>query len=145
VVRRFDVVGREKSLTLEWMHPDPDNPVKVLANAEGIDRIFNNLISNAIKYTPAQGRVSVSLVRCGEHVQVEVADTGIGIPPEAMEHLFEEFYRAPNARSIEHEGTGLGLTIARDLAARYGGSIKVESALDSGTRFIVTFPLVHPS
>jgi signal transduction histidine kinase len=145
VVRRFELVGREKGLSLEWHREPLDTPAKVLANAEGIDRIFNNLISNAIKYTPAGGRVTVKLAGCGEHVQVEVADTGIGIPPEAMEHLFEEFYRAPNARSIEREGTGLGLTIARDLATRYGGSIKVESALNSGTRFTVSLPLVQPS
>jgi two-component system phosphate regulon sensor histidine kinase PhoR len=89
--------------------------------------------------------VKVSLSCQEEQVQVEVIDTGIGIPGEAQEHLFEEFYRAPNARAIEREGTGLGLTIVRDLVVRFGGSIQVKSSPGAGSCFTVRLPLFTPS
>ena len=109
----------------------------------GLDRIFVNLIGNAIKYTPPQGRVTVS-VSCGGGIgRVEVADTGIGIPEESLPHLFEEFFRAPNARDLE-VGTGLGLAIVKDLVARYRGTIDVTSEVGQGTRFTVTFPIYEP-
>jgi len=72
-----------------------------------------------------------------------VADTGIGIPEEAMPHLFEEFYRAPNARSIEREGTGLGLSIVRETVNNLGGRISVQSEPGVGTCFTVTLPLAE--
>jgi signal transduction histidine kinase len=94
-----------------------------------------------VKYTPRDGRVTVTLFRSGEDVRIVVEDTGIGIPEEAMEHLFEEFFRASNAREFEHEGTGLGLTIIKDLVTRLGGWISVYSALGAGARFTVSLPL----
>ncbi|MBN1954994.1 MAG: ATP-binding protein, partial [Anaerolineae bacterium] len=75
-----------------------------------------------------------------EQVWVRVADTGVGIPPEALPHLFEEFYRAPNVRASEIAGTGLGLAIVKDLVERYQGQIEVSSELGKGTTFTVTFP-----
>jgi len=74
---------------------------------------------------------------------VEVADTGIGIPEEAMSHLFEEFFRAPNARLVEREGTGLGLSIAYETVQNFAGRISVQSDLGVGTRFTVTLPLAE--
>jgi two-component system phosphate regulon sensor histidine kinase PhoR len=76
-----------------------------------------------------------------DEVQITVEDTGIGIPEESLSHVFEEFYRAPNAKEIEHEGTGLGLTIVKDIVTRFGGRIAVDSTPGSGSRFIVTLPL----
>ncbi len=145
VVRRFEVVSKEKGLTLEWLHQAGSQEAKVLASMDSLDRIFNNLVSNAVKYTPAGGHVTVSLSCQEKQAQVEVIDTGIGIPEEAQEHLFEEFFRAPNARAVEHEGTGLGLTIVRDLVVRFGGSIQVESSLGVGSHFTVRLPLITPS
>ena len=107
---------------------------------EGLDRIFVNLVGNAIKYTPSGGSVTIVLRRAGEEIQVEVNDTGIGIPAEALAHLFEEFYRAPNARALDAVGTGLGLAIVKDLVDQYGGRIEVESAVGAGSTFTVTFP-----
>jgi signal transduction histidine kinase len=75
---------------------------------------------------------------------VAVEDTGIGIPEEAMQHLFEEFYRAPNAKEIEREGTGLGLTIVKDLTTRFNGRVAVQSTPQEGTRFTVSFPVLEP-
>jgi len=112
----------------------------VWGTEEGLDRIFVNLIENGIKYTPPGGTVTVTMGRDGDEVWVRVADTGIGIPPEAMPHLFEEFYRAPNARAVNAVGTGLGLTIVKELVERYRGRIEVESQVGKGTTFTVTFP-----
>jgi two-component system sensor histidine kinase ResE len=71
-----------------------------------------------------------------------VSDTGIGIPKESIPHLFEEFYRAPNAKAQEKEGTGLGLVITKDLVTRYGGHIAVQSKLGEGTTFTVMWPIM---
>jgi signal transduction histidine kinase len=142
VVKRFEVPAQEKGQVLEWQ-PDPQGGESLVwAPVEGLDRIFNNLVSNAVKYTPQGGRVSISLRRAAKEVTVEVADTGIGIPEEAMPHLFEEFYRAPNARTIEREGTGLGLSIVRETVNNLGGRVAVQSQEGVGTRVSVTLPLV---
>jgi len=141
VVKRFELTAQEKSLTLEMKSDCPQRYPVVMATTEGIDRILDNLISNAIKYTPAGGKVVVSIVCVDDEVQISVEDTGIGIPEESLSHIFEEFYRAPNAREIEHEGTGLGLTIVKDLVTRFGGRVAVESKPAAGSRFTVTLPL----
>jgi signal transduction histidine kinase len=120
------------------------DPLLVWGTEEGLDRIFVNLVSNALKYTPSGGSVTVT-VRClPRQAQVEVADTGIGIPEEALAHLFVEFYRAPNAKKLDEAGTGLGLAIVKDLVERYKGRIEVQSAVGQGSAFTVTFPLLQP-
>lgn len=118
--------------------------VAVWATEDGMDRIFTNLIGNGVKYTPAGGSVTVSLGCAGDRAWVKVADTGIGIPKDALPHLFEEFYRAPNARQFA-VGTGLGLAIVKELVERYGGTIEVESQVGEGTTFTVTFPRWQPT
>ena len=143
VVKRFEVPAHEKGQTLEWEADPQGGESLVLAPVEGLDRIFNNLVSNAIRYTPQGGKVRVSLNRKAKEVVVEVADTGIGIPEEAMPHLFEEFFRAPNAKSIEREGTGLGLSIVRETVNNLGGRISVQSKPGVGTCFTVTLPLAE--
>jgi len=135
----LDPRAEEKGLTLTFQRCKGD--LAVWATEEGLDRIFVNLIGNAIKYTPSGGQVSVVVRRVGEEAQVEVADTGIGIPEESLPHLFEEFYRAPNARAFNAVGTGLGLAIVKELVDRYRGRIEVKSRVGEGTTFTVSFPL----
>jgi signal transduction histidine kinase len=118
----------------------------VWASEEGLDHIFHNLVENAVKYTPAGGQITVSLTHCDDEAQVTVTDTGIGIPEEGQQHLFEEFYRAPNARAADAVGTGLGLAIVRELVDRYRGRITVHSpGLAQGTTFTVSLPLHRKS
>lgn len=143
VVKRFELPAQEKHIALEWECEAGEGPIFVWATNEGIDRILNNLVSNAIKYTPNNGKVTVTLRREGDHAHLKVTDSGIGIPDEAQSHLFEEFYRAPNAKAQVKEGTGLGLAITRDLVTRYGGRIGVESKLGKGTTFAVSLPLKY--
>lgn len=142
VVKRFEVPAQEKQIRLEWLCARGDGPTTISATNESVDRILNNLVSNAIKYTPAGGCVSVALRASGNVARLEVSDTGIGIPEDALPHLFEEFYRAPNAKAQVKEGTGLGLAITRDLITRYGGQITVQSKVGRGTTFAITFPIV---
>ncbi len=115
----------------------------VWGTEEGLDRIFVNLVDNAVKYTPPSGSVTVSLRRAKEEIWVRITDTGIGIPEEALPHLFEEFYRAPNAKALDAAGTGLGLTIVKELVDRYGGHIEVESEAGRGSTFSVAFPVYN--
>ncbi len=142
VVQRFEPSAREKRVQLQWCCEACHHPITISATNEGIDRIVNNLVSNAVKYTPAGGRVSVSLRLSDANAVLQVEDTGIGIPEDSLPHLFEEFYRAPNAKAQEKEGTGLGLAITRDLVTRYNGHISVQSQPEQGTRFTVMFPVV---
>jgi len=140
VVERFETTARERRITLEHRLPAGAAPT-ISATIEGVDRILNNLVSNAVKYTPDGGRVTVSLGVEGGAARLEVSDTGIGIPEESLKHLYEEFYRAPNAKAQVREGTGLGLAISRDLVARFGGQIAVRSEVGRGTMVVLTFPL----
>jgi len=131
--------AEEKGVALEY-HACRDEIV-IVATEDGLDRILTNLVGNAVKYTPTGGRVTVGLCQTGDEAVVTVADTGIGIPPEALPHLFEEFYRAPNARAANITGTGLGLAIVKRLVDLYHGAISVESTVGVGTTFTVAFPL----
>jgi signal transduction histidine kinase len=93
-----------------------------------------------VKYTPSGGEVTVSLTADASHVRMAVTDTGIGISPEAMPHIFEEFYRASNAKDMGAEGTGLGLSLVKRIVDLYGGQMHVESHPGTGTTFTVLLP-----
>jgi signal transduction histidine kinase len=99
------------------------------------------LLDNAIKYTPPQGQVIAALHRNGQNVEVAVRDTGIGIPPEDLPHVFDRFYRADPARSRDPGGTGLGLAIARWIAEQHGGMILLTSRPGQGTTATAHLPL----
>lgn len=112
----------------------------VLSVEDDAYQILFNLVENGIKYNQPQGSVHVTLERRAEDVQIQVEDTGVGIPPEAIGHIFERFYRVDKARSRQAGGSGLGLSIVRELVERNYGTISVESTIGSGTRFTVIFP-----
>jgi heavy metal sensor kinase len=107
-------------------------------------QLFLNILDNAIRYTPSGGAVSGSLVRKEGNAYVTVCDTGAGIPPEHLPHIFDRFYRVDNARSRADGGTGLGLAIASSIAKLHGGEIQVESQVGKGSAFYVTLPLANP-
>ena len=116
-------------------------PCTVLGDQTRLAQLLINLVENALKYTPAGGRVTVSLARSGDAATIAVADTGIGIPPEHLPRLFERFYRVDGARSREEGGTGLGLAIAAWIARAHGGGIAVTSTVGEGSTFSVCLPL----
>jgi signal transduction histidine kinase len=113
----------------------------VRATEAHIKQVWTNLISNAIKYTPERGQIAV---RCGiddDKIRGTVSDTGIGIHPEELEHVFEDFFRTDAAKAMARHGTGLGLSIVRGVVERYGGEVWVESVVDEGSTFGFTLPL----
>jgi len=105
-----------------------------------IEETIANILANAVKYTSAGGRVSIDVEDDGGNVLIRVRDTGIGIPKGEIGKLFEEFYRATNARFTEKSGTGLGLAIAKQVVARHGGKIWVESEEGAGSTFSIILP-----
>jgi signal transduction histidine kinase len=108
---------------------------------EGLFTILNNLLGNALRHTPDGGAVTVDTCMSEGHARLSVTDTGIGIPASDLPHIFERFYRADNSRSSETGGSGIGLAIVRALLDAQGGTIRVQSALGTGTVFTVDFPL----
>jgi two-component system phosphate regulon sensor histidine kinase PhoR len=117
-----------------------DGQALVIADEEAIRQILDNLIDNALKYTPEGGSVLVSCRLREDAVSIEVADTGIGIPREDLPRVFERFYRVDKARSRELGGTGLGLSIVKHLVQSIGGQVNVESRVGDGSRFTVQLP-----
>ncbi len=117
-----------------------DDETLVMADEEAIRQILDNLIDNAIKYTPDGGAVSVSCRLADDAIDLEVADTGIGIPRDDLPRVFERFYRVDKARSRELGGTGLGLSIVKHLVQSIGGQINVSSRVGVGSRFTVHLP-----
>ena len=101
------------------------------------------LISNALRYTPPHGSISVAAKTDRERVMIEVADTGNGIAPEDVPHVFDRFYRADKSRARESGGSGLGLAIAKSIVEAHGGSITVQSVMGRGTQFEVMLPVDH--
>ncbi|KAM3095130.1 sensor histidine kinase [Phormidesmis sp. 146-35] len=117
----------------------PNLPVK--GSSTPLDRLFSNLLENALKYTEAGGKVVVSMKQSGQSVVVSVEDTGIGIPSEYSPFIFQRFWRADQARSQEQDGFGLGLAIAQTIAKQHKGEITVNSQVGVGSRFQVRLPL----
>lgn len=143
VIERYRIPAEEKKIKLEYINRCKEKDIQVTGHKEGLDRIFNNLISNAVKYTTEGGQVSVELERLDGDLHIAVKDTGIGIPEASLPRLFEEFYRAPNAKELETEGTGLGLSITKDIITRFGGRIHVESQVGKGSTFHVFLPIAQ--
>jgi two-component system phosphate regulon sensor histidine kinase PhoR len=133
-----------KGLVLELDFSPLDDETLVRADEEAVRQILDNLIDNAIKYTPEGGAVQVVCRDGVAGITVEVADTGIGIPRDDLPRVFERFYRVDKARSRELGGTGLGLAIVKHLVQSIGGQITVASRVGAGTQFAVTLPR-HPA
>jgi two-component system sensor histidine kinase VicK len=135
---RFEAPAQEKGLGFKF--EAPPETLTVWGNRDELDRLLNNLVSNAVKYTQ-KGEIRLALERIDGSARMTVSDTGIGIRKEDQARLFQEFFRAENAKKVEQSGTGLGLAIVKDLVERYGGKITVESEEGQGTTFRLTLPL----
>jgi len=135
----FSQLARQSGINLEGQVESDVDPV--FMDTQAIGRVFNNLISNALRHTPANGRVSVWVRRGASGVEVTVSDTGEGIRPQDIPHIFERFYRGDPARSRQRgSGAGLGLAIARGIVQAHGGTIQVQSEPGKGTQFTFHLP-----
>jgi signal transduction histidine kinase len=116
-------------------------PDEVVWDHDRMSEVLGNLLSNAFKFTQRSGEVELSAEPAEDGVVMAVRDTGAGIPPEQLPHIFEKFYQADNQGDAAHEGTGLGLAIAREIVLAHGGDLSVESTVGVGTTFTIAMPL----
>jgi len=142
-VREKEENALKKEIDLIVNRPDSSQMPSVLADVNAIRSIFKNLIDNAIKYTPASGKVSIEAAFEDGSIRVTVRDNGIGIDEQEREAIFEEFYRIRNAQTADIPGTGLGLSLAKNLVEMHHGRIVVDSAPGRGSAFTVILPVIR--
>ena len=137
VYERVQILAQSRSITLDLQALEPH---LVLGDRERLRRVLFNLVDNAIKYTPAGGRVTLSLRQRGRRVCLSVQDTGIGLSEAEQEHIFQRFHRADSARERGAQGSGLGLCIARSIVEAHDGALQVASRPGEGSTFTVYLP-----
>jgi signal transduction histidine kinase len=136
VMEEFSPLVAERSLALEM--EAPQGLPEVWADRLRVLQVFGNLVGNAIKFTPAGGRITVGAEAAGEAVVFRVSDTGVGIAPGDLPHVFDRFWKTPQHNQM---GAGLGLAITRGIVEAHGGEIRVESRPGEGTTFSFTMPV----
>ncbi|WP_310830703.1 response regulator [Paenibacillus pedocola] len=141
--RRFEQQAKKKNIRFD-VHCDSRLPEHLMTDGHRLQQIINNLLSNAVKFTPEQGSVSLSIRPSSDEVIFSVSDTGIGIAPSKLDSIFEAFQQADGTTSRKYGGTGLGLTICRELATLLGGRIEVDSLEGKGSTFSLTIPAALP-
>jgi len=140
VAEDFQLVAEHAELTLR-VEIAPELP-PVAGSPHYMRRVLDNLLSNAIKFTPAGGTITVRVWRQEEQVTLEVSDTGVGIPPDQLERVFERFYQVNHSIWQRYGGMGLGLALVKETVETYGGYVTVESQVGEGSTFTVTLPIV---
>ncbi|MGF1541685.1 MAG: sensor histidine kinase [Pleurocapsa sp.] len=135
----LEPLANEKKITFA---AELESEIYLLGDKAQLSRLFSNLLENALQYTPEQGTVSLHLHKQNRVATIEVKDTGIGIAPDQISHVFDRFWRANKARSRREGGTGLGLAIAKAIAQSHGGKIIVQSEINVGSCFQVRLPIL---
>ena len=134
----FKTSAREKGLTMDVDLPDED--LILMGSEDEIEKILNNLITNAIKYTPKGGNISLALSASGGSVVFIIKDSGIGLNDQDISKVFDEFFRSKGAKKIDPYGKGLGLPFVKQIVEGLGGTIRVKSEEGKGSEFILAFP-----
>jgi signal transduction histidine kinase len=137
LVELFEPQAQAKAIVLK---SDLTSGLNVLGDIAHLNRLFSNLIANAIQYTPKGGQIWVRTRSQGTQIQIDIQDTGIGIATENIDRVFDPFWQADEARSYHSSGYGLGLAIVKTITAQHAGKIYVKSALEQGTTFTVVLP-----
>jgi len=140
MVKSYQDTATQKKIRLELKIPKKGIP-RILMDAEKIQLVAQNLLENALHYTPSGGEVTVELHHDTKEVRVSFKDTGIGIPQEQQQRVFEKFFRAANARRMDTSGSGLGLYLAYNIVEAHGGKIWFESEKEKGTTFTFSLPI----
>jgi signal transduction histidine kinase len=138
-VQLMEPKATEQNITINY---SCKNMQPIQADPQSIEEIFNNLITNAINYSLDSGRVAVTAECLGEYMEINVADTGVGIPPEELPKIFDKFYRVKHPKTRQVMGTGLGLAIVKGVVEAHHGTIDVESVPDRGTTFRILLPII---
>lgn len=136
----FSVLANQRNISFNVRHGD-DLPDQVFWDEDRINEVLGNLLSNAFKFTPRDGSVSLLVTDGGEQIVIAVQDTGVGIEPQQLPKIFDKFFQADNQAQAAAKGTGLGLAIAREIVEAHGGTISAESELGKGTTFTVKLPV----
>lgn len=131
---------QKKKIQFEFIKPKKRSP-ELMLDVEKIRLAVQNLLDNAIRYTPAGGKVSISIKLVGKEIEVQIQDAGVGIPRNQQKRVFSKFFRADNVIKIETEGSGLGLFIAKNIIEAHGGRIRFESKENKGSTFYFTLPI----
>jgi heavy metal sensor kinase len=136
------VLCEPKQIALDWKPEENDQGLIVRGDIVRLRELFLNLLENAVRYTPEGGSIALTVRRETEYARIAVSDTGMGIPPEHLPHIFERFYRVDKSRSRAEGGVGLGLAISGRIAEVHGGRIEVSSEVGKGSTFTVFLPLL---
>lgn len=145
IVTEFLEEARVHKIHMVFNHPPRPLPL-ISVDPEKIAIVFQNLIENAIKYSEPEDTITITMNELdANHVEITVADTGLGIPDEAKPSIFTKFFRADNVKELQKNGTGLGLFTAKNIVEKHGGTIRFESAMDQGTTFFITLPVSTPT
>jgi signal transduction histidine kinase len=139
-VEGIKLIADEKKITVSAKIPEESNFPEVNVDSEKIGLVFANILDNAVKYTPAGGRIDFSIAQGQGLIEIIVQDSGIGIPKNQKNRLFTKFFRAENAVGVQTSGTGLGLYMVKKIIDRHGGKIAVDSTEGKGTVFIIIIP-----
>ncbi len=142
IVEWYKEEAKRRGITFVLEYAGKDFP-KVLVDEEKIRLALQNLIDNALRYTREGGRVTVFLKRDTENIEISVQDTGIGVPDDQKQRIFERFFRAENARKVDTQGLGLGLYLAKNIVEAHGGKIWFESEENKGATFTFSIPITQ--
>jgi heavy metal sensor kinase len=135
---QMSLLAEDKGISISC---DASQPMPVKGNHVRLKQVVVNLLDNAIKYTPEKGAIQLRVLAVNGHAVLEVKDNGIGIPPDALPHIFERFYRVDQARSADSESAGLGLSIVKSICTAHGAEVEAQSVVGSGSCFRVKLPL----
>ncbi|SDH90489.1 PAS/PAC sensor signal transduction histidine kinase [Alteribacillus persepolensis] len=138
IAERFEMLTKDRNI--DFVKNIPEHAVYVSMDKDKMTQVFDNIVSNAVKYSPDGGIISVQMFTRSQVVDIEITDQGVGIPKESQEKIFDRFYRVDKARARNLGGSGLGLAIAKELVQAHGGDITVDSEWKKGTTISVTLP-----
>ncbi|MGV3488718.1 MAG: ATP-binding protein, partial [Tuberibacillus sp.] len=138
IIDRFEMTKKQN---IEFIRKLPKRPIYIYMDPDKMTQVVDNIISNAIKYSPEGGAITIKVVMKGRHIITGIKDQGVGIPKENLSKVFERFYRVDRARSRKLGGTGLGLAIAKEIVSAHGGEIWADSEWNKGTTIYFTLPM----
>ncbi|WP_299458997.1 ATP-binding protein [uncultured Microscilla sp.] len=140
IIHSFELLANQKNIGLKLLLHQEE--IMGEFDHDKLEKVFFNLLSNALKFTPENGWVTIEVKQKEEMVQIKVSDTGIGIPPQSLPFIFDRFYQVDGSQTRTHEGTGIGLSLVKELVELHGGNIKASSEVDKGTTFFIQLPIV---